>query len=77
MGLSGRKEKQRIAADPRNLGWAGGRPSIYPFPKLIKLEYRRCTVRLDVSLKIRMGSIQGPRCSRGGTNIALEGRAEA
>ncbi|KAF7428490.1 hypothetical protein PC9H_007714 [Pleurotus ostreatus] len=23
MGLSGRKEKQRIAADPRNLGWAG------------------------------------------------------
>ena len=26
MGLAGRKQKQRIPADPRNLGWADGEP---------------------------------------------------
>ena len=29
MGLSGRKSKQRIGHDPRNLAWANG---IYPSP---------------------------------------------
>lgn len=77
MGLSGRKEKQRIAADPRNLGWAGGRSSVHPFPKHIKIGHRRCTVRLDLSFKIWMGSIQGPWSYRGGADIALEGGAEA
>ncbi|KAH0829220.1 hypothetical protein J3R83DRAFT_2784 [Lanmaoa asiatica] len=41
MGLAGRKQKQRIPADPRNLSWADGEPS--PIIITITLTFPRST----------------------------------
>ena len=43
MGLSGRKVKQRIGKDPRNLSWADGEslPSLFLFPTSFILSYRQ------------------------------------
>ena len=78
MGLSGRKEKQKIPNDPRNLSWADSKPVR---PKIVLSPLNICSRRNEiwpsVPFKTWLGFIEGSGCIWRWSNEPYKSFAEA